>query len=127
MKIKPRDFRLAGREKIRLKRMATDIRRFYRSEKHYKELLAADVGELSALQRLLDASSVYSVLIIFQGMDAAGKDGAIATSLAASTRRAARSTASSSRAPRSWSMTFSGGLRAGSRREAASASSTDPT
>src|SRR5271165_3625870 len=77
MKIKPRDFRLAGREKIRLKRMATDIRRFYRSEKHYKELLAADVGELSALQRLLDASSVYSVLIIFQGMDAAGKDGAI--------------------------------------------------
>ena len=45
--------------------------------KHYKEFLNADVGDLSALQHLLYASNGYSVLLIFQAMDAAGKDGAI--------------------------------------------------
>jgi polyphosphate kinase 2 (PPK2 family) len=35
------------------------------------------VEELSALQRLHYASNGYAVLLIFQGMDAAGKDGAI--------------------------------------------------
>ena len=40
-------------------------------------MLAADVEELSALQRLLYASNGYSLLLIFQAMDSAGKDGAI--------------------------------------------------
>src|ERR1039458_10876185 len=77
MKIDPRDFRVPGGEKIRLKKWATDIKPLYKSEKQYKKLLTADVGELSALQRLLYASNDYSVLLIFQAMDAAGKDGAI--------------------------------------------------
>src|ERR1039457_6176474 len=77
MKIDPRDFRVPDGEKIRLKKWATDIRPLYKSEKQYKKLLTADVGELSALQRLLYASNGYSVLLIFQAMDAAGKDGAI--------------------------------------------------
>ena len=77
MKLDPKDFRVPGGRNIRLNKWATDIRRLYKSEKHYKELLAADVGELSALQRLLYASNGYSLLLIFQAMDAAGKDGAI--------------------------------------------------
>jgi PPK2 family polyphosphate:nucleotide phosphotransferase len=77
MKIDPKDFRVPGREKIRLRKWATGIRPLYKSEKHYKKLLTADVRELSALQRLLYASNGYSVLLIFQAMDAAGKDGAI--------------------------------------------------
>jgi PPK2 family polyphosphate:nucleotide phosphotransferase len=77
MKIDPRDFRVPDGEKIRLKKWATDIRPLYKSEKQYKRLLTADVGELSALQRLLYASNRYALLLIFQGMDAAGKDGAI--------------------------------------------------
>ena len=77
MTIDPKDFRVPGGNKITLKKWATDIKPLYKSEKHYKELLATDVGELSALQRLLYASNGYSVLLIFQGMDAAGKDGAI--------------------------------------------------
>ena len=77
MKIDPRDFRVPGGEKIRLKKWATGIRPLYKSEKHYKELLTADVRDLRALQRLLYASNGYSVLLIFQAMDAAGKDGAI--------------------------------------------------
>jgi PPK2 family polyphosphate:nucleotide phosphotransferase len=77
MKINPKDFRVPGGKKIRLKKWATDIKPLYESEKHYKEFLNADVGDLSALQHLLYASNGYSVLLIFQAMDAAGKDGAI--------------------------------------------------
>ena len=77
MKIDPKEFRAPGGTKINLKKWATEIRPLYKSEKEYKELLAADVGELSSLQRLLYASNGYSVLLIFQAMDAAGKDGAI--------------------------------------------------
>jgi PPK2 family polyphosphate:nucleotide phosphotransferase len=77
MKIDPKEFRVAGGKKVRLKKWATDIKPLYQSEKHYKELLTADVGELRALQRLLYTSNGYSVLLIFQGMDASGKDGAI--------------------------------------------------
>ena len=41
------------------------------------QLLAANLEALSASQQLLYASDRYSVLIIFQAMDAAGKDGTI--------------------------------------------------
>jgi len=77
MKIDPKNFRFPGGKTIRLKQWATRIRPLYKSEKHYKKLLAADVGDLSALQRLLYAFNGYAVLLIFQAMDAAGKDGAI--------------------------------------------------
>jgi PPK2 family polyphosphate:nucleotide phosphotransferase len=77
MKIDPKDFCVSGGRKIRLKQWPTRIQPLYKSEKKYKEQLAADVRDLSALQRLLYASNRYSVLLIFQAMDAAGKDGAI--------------------------------------------------
>jgi PPK2 family polyphosphate:nucleotide phosphotransferase len=77
MKIDRKDFRVSGGKKVRLKQWATDIKPLYKSARHYKELLIENVRELSALQRLLYASNSYSVLLIFQAMDAAGKDGAI--------------------------------------------------
>jgi PPK2 family polyphosphate:nucleotide phosphotransferase len=77
MKIDVNDFRVSGDSNVRLKKWPTDIKPLYKSVKHYKELLAADIEELSELQRLLYASNNYSVLLIFQAMDAAGKDGAI--------------------------------------------------
>jgi PPK2 family polyphosphate:nucleotide phosphotransferase len=77
MKIDHKNFRVPGGKPIKLKKWATDIRPLYKSEPQYKALLAVDVEELSALQRLLYAFNGYSVLLIFQGMDAAGKDGAI--------------------------------------------------
>jgi PPK2 family polyphosphate:nucleotide phosphotransferase len=77
VKIDIKDFRAPAGEKIRLKKWATTIKPLYRSEKHYKKLLAADVVDLDGLQNLLYASNGYAVLLIFQAMDAAGKDGAI--------------------------------------------------
>ncbi len=77
MKIDINEFRVPPRKDVKLKKWATDIKPLYKSENDYKDLLTSDVSELSALQRLLYASNRYSVLLIFQAMDAAGKDGAI--------------------------------------------------
>jgi len=78
MKIDTDDFRAEPGSKVKLRRWATDIKPLYKSGKQYRELLEADVRELSELQRQLYASNTYAVLLIFQAMDAAGKDGAIA-------------------------------------------------
>ena len=48
-----------------------------KSKKQYQELLQEHIEALSSLQRLHYASNKYALLIIFQGMDAAGKDGVI--------------------------------------------------
>jgi PPK2 family polyphosphate:nucleotide phosphotransferase len=77
MKIHLKDFRIAEGRRVRLQRWPTDIRPLYESEREYQAGLTEDVDELSALQRLLYASNSYSLLLIFQAMDAAGKDGAI--------------------------------------------------
>jgi PPK2 family polyphosphate:nucleotide phosphotransferase len=50
----------------------------YRSKEEYHQLLAAHVERLRSLQHLLYASNQFALLVIFQAMDAAGKDGAIA-------------------------------------------------
>jgi PPK2 family polyphosphate:nucleotide phosphotransferase len=71
------DFRVRSGKHIRLDSWASDVAAIYKSGKHYRKMLETDVEDLSALQRLLYASNGYSVLFIFQGMDAAGKDGAI--------------------------------------------------
>ncbi len=78
MKIKSKDFKVHAGKKVRLDRWPTLAKPVYKSKKEYAELLQAQVEELSALQRLHYASDRYAVLLIFQAMDAAGKDGAIA-------------------------------------------------
>ena len=77
MKIKSGDFRVRQGDKVDLGKWPTNIEPLCNSKKHYKELLDEHVEKLSALQRLHYASSRYAVLLIFQAMDAAGKDGAI--------------------------------------------------
>jgi PPK2 family polyphosphate:nucleotide phosphotransferase len=77
MKINSKDFRVRPGEKVMLKEWPTIVQPFCKSKKQYKKLLEEHVEALSALQRLHYASSRYALLLIFQGMDAAGKDGAI--------------------------------------------------
>jgi PPK2 family polyphosphate:nucleotide phosphotransferase len=77
MKFHVKAFRVREREKVNLKKRPTKVRPFYKSKEHYKELLADHIQRLSAKQRLLYAHNRYAVLLIFQAMDAAGKDGAI--------------------------------------------------
>ena len=64
-------------DKIKLKKWPTIIEPFCKTKKEYKQLLEKHVEELSSLQQLHYASNRYALLLIFQGMDAGGKDGAI--------------------------------------------------
>ena len=64
-------------EEVQLKEWPTLVDPVYQSKKQYRKLLEAHVRELSALQHLHYASNRHAVLLIFQAMDAAGKDGAI--------------------------------------------------
>ena len=77
MKINSKDFRVRPEEKVKLREWPTIVKPFCKSKKRYQKLLGEHVEELSSLQRLLYASNRYALLLIFQGMDAAGKDGAI--------------------------------------------------
>jgi PPK2 family polyphosphate:nucleotide phosphotransferase len=77
VKINSKDFRARPGEKVKLKEWPTRVKPFFKSRKEYQKLLEEHVAELSALQQLHYASSRYALLLIFQGMDAAGKDGAI--------------------------------------------------
>lgn len=77
MKINVKDFRVPAGKKIKLKKWPTLVKPVYQSKEQYQALLAEQVEELSALQRMHYASNRYAVLLIFQAMDAAGKDGAI--------------------------------------------------
>lgn len=77
MKININDFLVKEGEKVNLKKWPTLVEPVYKSKKDYHKQLEEHVVELSALQRLHYASNRYAVLLIFQAMDAAGKDGAI--------------------------------------------------
>ena len=77
MKIKSKDFRVRPGARVKLKQWPTKVKPFCKSKKHYKKLLKEHVEALSALQQLHYASHRYALLLIFQGMDAGGKDGAI--------------------------------------------------
>lgn len=77
MKIKFKDYRVREGEKVKLKKWPSKVKPVYQSKKQYQELLGEQVEQLSSLQRLLYASNRYALLLIFQAMDAAGKDGAI--------------------------------------------------
>ena len=77
MRVHAKDFRVREGNKIDLKEWTTRVDPYYRSKKQYKKILREHITEMSALQNLLYASNSYAVLIIFQSMDAAGKDSAI--------------------------------------------------
>ncbi len=64
-------------DKVNLSERPTTVEPLFRSKNQYHKLLAESVEELSELQRLHYASDRYALLLIFQGMDAAGKDGVI--------------------------------------------------
>jgi hypothetical protein len=77
MKIDTRPFRVHKGARVKLKGWATRVKPFYESKSDYHDMLDAHVRRLSKLQDLLYAHDRYAVLLVFQAMDAAGKDGAI--------------------------------------------------
>jgi PPK2 family polyphosphate:nucleotide phosphotransferase len=78
MRIQSNDYLVRPRIEVDLKRRPTAVPPAYQTKREYRDMLSAHVKELGAQQELLYASDRYALLMIFQGMDAAGKDGAIA-------------------------------------------------
>jgi PPK2 family polyphosphate:nucleotide phosphotransferase len=76
-KIESHDYRVKPGAKVTLDKWPTSVEPFCSSTEEYKELLAENVDQLSDLQRLHYASNRYALLLVFQGMDTAGKGGAI--------------------------------------------------
>ena len=71
------DFRVEAGHPVDLAEVPTTVKALYTSHKNYKKQLKKHVKKLASLQQLHYASDHWALLLIFQGMDAAGKDGAI--------------------------------------------------
>jgi PPK2 family polyphosphate:nucleotide phosphotransferase len=77
MRISSKDFRVRKGHRVDLAKWPTKVDPVYKSKEQYQDLLKAHIAQLSSQQQLLYASDRYALLLIFQAMDAAGKDGAI--------------------------------------------------
>jgi PPK2 family polyphosphate:nucleotide phosphotransferase len=72
-----KDFRVREDRRIDLKKWPTRIKPLYGSKRQLKDMLRERIEAMSDLQSRLYASNRYALLLIFQALDAAGKDGAI--------------------------------------------------
>ena len=78
MKIDAKRFRVQPGAKVRLSAWPTLVNPFCKTKEEYETLLEQNREELGAQQKLHYACGRYALLLILQGMDSAGKDGAIA-------------------------------------------------
>jgi len=77
LKISPETYRLKSSAKIDLAKTPTRGEPLAATKEAYAEAAAANLKALDALQRRFYASGTHAFLLIFQGLDAAGKDSAI--------------------------------------------------
>jgi polyphosphate kinase 2 (PPK2 family) len=76
MTINSKDCRVREGDEVNLRKWPTNRAPVCKSKEDYQEMREAHVAKLSALQHLHYASNRHAILLIFQAMDAAGKDGA---------------------------------------------------
>jgi PPK2 family polyphosphate:nucleotide phosphotransferase len=76
-KIDPDEFRVRPGKPVDLDKWPTLAKPFYHSQEQYQTALADHIRQLCKQQNLLYASDTWSLLLIFQAMDAAGKDSMI--------------------------------------------------
>jgi PPK2 family polyphosphate:nucleotide phosphotransferase len=77
MKVNSKDFCVPEGADVKLRKWPTNIKPLYASKQQYQELLQQHVEHLSEQQQLLYSSNTQAILLIFQALDAAGKDGVI--------------------------------------------------
>jgi PPK2 family polyphosphate:nucleotide phosphotransferase len=77
MNIDVTPFKVREADKVDLAQWATKTKALCKSKKAYRKQLQDQVEQLSDQQRLLYASNRHALLLVFQAMDTAGKDGAI--------------------------------------------------
>src|SRR6266513_306543 len=72
-----RSYRIDAAKNFKLKHFDPASTAHVQSKEHAQELLAKGISEMAEFQDKLYAQDRWAVLLIFQAMDAAGKDGAI--------------------------------------------------
>jgi len=77
MKVNSKDFCVPEGADVKLRKWPTNIKPLYASKQQYQQLLQQHVEQLSEQQQLLYSSNTQAILLIFQALDAAGKDGVI--------------------------------------------------
>ena len=77
MEINIKDFEYTGDKKFDIKKSKTKIKDFYESEEEYNAMMADLHEKMDKHQSLMYAHDRYSMLLILQASDAAGKDGTI--------------------------------------------------
>ncbi|MGA2569911.1 MAG: ADP-polyphosphate phosphotransferase [Terracidiphilus sp.] len=77
MNIDSKDYRVPPDKKVDLSEWPTIVDPYFKSKRRYEELLQQHIEKLSSLQLRHYAYNRYALLLIFQGMDGAGKDGVI--------------------------------------------------
>jgi PPK2 family polyphosphate:nucleotide phosphotransferase len=77
MKIDTQKFRVPEGAVVDLKDWSTRVSPFYESKGDYETALTAQIAKLKSRQNLLYAHDRYALLLVFQAMDAAGKDSMI--------------------------------------------------
>jgi len=75
--INPEHFRVRPGKTLDLRKWPTKGKPVYSSKEEYQKLLGQHIAKLRDQQDLLYASNRYALLLIFQAMDAAGKDSAV--------------------------------------------------
>lgn len=71
------DFRINGESRFKIKDVKTKIPDIYDDKQEYEQMLDNFVSDIDKMQSVMYAHDRYGLLIIFQAMDAAGKDGTI--------------------------------------------------
>jgi PPK2 family polyphosphate:nucleotide phosphotransferase len=78
MKIDTAKLRVEKGEKLSLAKRPTEVEPLYESKDDYREALETHAALLDRWHQRLYANGRYAVLVVLQGMDTSGKDGAIA-------------------------------------------------
>lgn len=73
--IKP--YEAIGKKKVKLADFPNEVEKVYEGKKDYREQLESYREEIDDLQNMMYAHDRYAMLLVFQAMDAAGKDSTI--------------------------------------------------
>nr|WP_295929199.1 polyphosphate kinase 2 family protein [uncultured Dyadobacter sp.] len=71
------DYRYDGSKKLDISKVKTKVKDIYADKAEYEAMQIQSSKELDELQSMMYAHNRYGLLVIFQAMDAAGKDGTI--------------------------------------------------
>jgi PPK2 family polyphosphate:nucleotide phosphotransferase len=72
-----KQFRYDGSKSFKIKKQPTKVDDFYKDKDEYSDLLSENAAEIDDLQEKMYAHNRYGLLVVFQAMDAAGKDSTI--------------------------------------------------